>query len=54
MTLQLTRDSELGTFVIGMCYKFSLWKLLSENCTLTIAMRHQLREARLRDGRRIY
>jgi hypothetical protein len=41
VTLQLTGDSELGTFVIGMCYKFGLWKLLSEKCTLTIAMKYQ-------------
>lgn len=50
MTLQLTGDSELGTFIIGMCHKFRLWKLLSEKCTLTIAMKHQLRETRLRNA----
>lgn len=49
MTLQLMGDTELGTFVIGMCYKFGLWKLLSEECTLTIAMKYQLRETRLRN-----
>lgn len=49
MTLQLMGDSELGTFVIGMCYKFGLRKLLSEECTLTRAMKSQLRETRLRN-----
>lgn len=47
MTLQLTGDSELGTFITGMCYKFRLGKLLSKKCTLTIAMKYQLGETRL-------
>lgn len=33
MTLQLTGDSELGTFITGMRYKFRLGKLLSERHT---------------------
>lgn len=54
MTLQLTGDSELRAFIIGMCCKFRLWKLLSEKCTLTIAMKYQLRETRLRNATAIY
>lgn len=50
MTLQLTGDLEPGTFIIGMCYKFRLWKLLHEKRTLTMAVKDQLRETRLRDA----
>lgn len=40
VTLQLTVQSKSRAFVIGMCYRLGLGKLLCEKCALTIAMKY--------------
>lgn len=40
VTLQLTVQSKSRAFVIGMCYRLRLGKLLCEKCALTIAMKY--------------
>lgn len=44
VTLQLTVQSKSRAFVIGMCYRLRLGKLLCEKCALTIAMKYVLKK----------
>lgn len=44
VTLQLTVQSKSRAFVIGMCYRLRLGKLLCEKCALTIAMKYALKK----------
>lgn len=48
VTLQLTVQSKSRAFVIGMCYRLRLGKLLCEKCALTIAMKYALKKKKKR------
>lgn len=51
VTLQLTVQSKSRAFVIGMCYRLRLGKLLCEKCALTIAMKYLFKKKKKKERR---